>query len=140
RSALAEAEVEYEDHDSHAIDVAFPVADAADLVRRIGADPAAVAGAQVVIWTTTPWTLPANEAVALNPSLPYLLVEFGSGDAQRRVVLAEGLLADCLARYGVEAGAARELARFEGRQLEHLRLQHPFYDRQVPVILGDHVT
>src|SRR5690606_2479048 len=69
RSALAEAEVEYEDHESHAIDVAFPVVDAADLARRVGVDAQVVAGAAVVIWTTTPWTLPANEAVALNAQL-----------------------------------------------------------------------
>ncbi len=139
RSALAEAEVEYEDHDSHAIDVAFPVVDAADFARRTGAPADAARDAAVVIWTTTPWTLPANEAVALNAALPYVLVEFPQGDATRRVVLAAGLADACLERYGV-AGQARELARFEGRALEGLQLQHPFNDRQVPVILGDHVT
>ncbi|MDQ2641871.1 MAG: isoleucine--tRNA ligase [Pseudomonadota bacterium] len=139
RSALAEAEVEYEDHDSHAIDVAFPVVDAADFARRTGAPPDAGRDAAVVIWTTTPWTLPANEAVALNATLPYVLVEFPQPGATRRVVLAAGLAEACLERYGA-AGQARELARFEGRALEGLQLQHPFNDRQVPVILGDHVT
>src|SRR5690606_16679178 len=139
RSALAEAEVEYEDHDSHAIDVAFPVVDAADFARRTGAPADAARDAAVVIWTTTPWTLPANEAVALNAALPYVLVEFAQGGATRRVVLAAGLLDACLERYGV-AGQARELARFDGGVLEGLQLQHPFHDRQVPVILGDHVT
>ncbi len=140
RSALAEAEVEYEDHESHAIDVAFPVVDAADLAQRIGVPADATGGAAVVIWTTTPWTLPANEAVALNAQLDYLLVEFEDAGARRRLVLAEGLSAACLQRYGVEPGTARELARFKGQALEHLRLQHPFHARQVPVILGDHVT
>jgi isoleucyl-tRNA synthetase len=140
RSALAEAEVEYEDHESHAIDVAFPVVDAADLARRIGAAADAVQEAEVVIWTTTPWTLPANEAVALNATLPYVLVEFEAAGRRHRAVLAEGLLAGCLSRYGVEEGGARQLARFDGAALEHLKLQHPFNDRQVPVILGDHVT
>jgi isoleucyl-tRNA synthetase len=140
RSALAEAEVEYEDHESQAIDVAFPVVDAADLARRIGVAPEAAQHAEVLIWTTTPWTLPANEAVALNAELPYVLVEFEAGGRRHRAVLAEGLLAGCLARYGVEAGGARALARFDGRALEHLKLQHPFNHRQVPLILGDHVT
>jgi isoleucyl-tRNA synthetase len=140
RSALAEAEVEYEDHESHAIDVACPVVDAADLARRIGAAADAVQEAEVIIWTTTPWTLPANEAVALNATLPYVLVEFEAAGRRHRAVLAEGLLAGCLSRYGVEEGGARQLARFDGAALEHLKLQHPFNDRQVPVILGDHVT
>jgi isoleucyl-tRNA synthetase len=140
RSALAEAEVEYEDHESHAIDVAFPVVDAADLARRIGVAAEVAQDAEVVIWTTTPWTLPANEAVALNGALPYVLVEFEAGGRRHRAVLAEGLLAGCLSRYGVEEGGARELARFDGSALEHLKLQHPFNDRQVPVILGEHVT
>jgi isoleucyl-tRNA synthetase len=139
RSALAEAEVEYEDHESHAIDVAFPVADATEFARRTGVEVDAAQGAALVIWTTTPWTLPANEAVALNPALPYVLVEFAQGGSLRRVVLAEGLAAACLERYGAP-GNARELARFEGCALEGLLLQHPFNDRQVPVILGDHVT
>jgi isoleucyl-tRNA synthetase len=138
RSALAEAEVEYEDHTSPAIDVAFRVADVADFGRRIGV--AVEAPASVVIWTTTPWTLPANEAVALRGDFLYVLVEFEFGGRRERVVLAEGLAKACLARYGVDAAAARELARFEGRALEGLQLQHPFQDRKVPVILGDHVT
>src|SRR5690606_13954235 len=128
RSALAEAEVEYEDHESHAIDVAFPVVDAADLERRIGVAAEVAQDAEVVIWTTTPWTLPANEAVALNGALPYVLVEFEAGGRRHRAVLAEGLLAGCLSRYGVEEGGARELARFDGSALEHLKLQHPFND------------
>jgi isoleucyl-tRNA synthetase len=139
RSALAEAEVEYEDHESHAIDVAFAVADPADFARRIGANADAVQGAAIVIWTTTPWTLPANEAVALNAALPYVLAEFVQAGATRRVVLAEGLAQACIERYGA-GGMARELVRFDGRVLEGLDLQHPFQDRRVPVILGDHVT
>jgi isoleucyl-tRNA synthetase len=137
RSALAEAEVEYEDKTSPAIDVAFAVADVADLARRL-ALPAPPASAEVVIWTTTPWTLPANEAVALRADLPYVLVEAQIEGAARRLVLAEGLMEACLARYGAQS--PRVLARFEGRVLELLRLRHPFLDKQVPVILGDHVT
>jgi len=142
RSALAEAEVEYEDKVSPAIDVAFAVADGAELQRRLGvaADPAVPA--EVVIWTTTPWTLPANEAVALRADFEYVLVEFLREGVRRRVILAAGLAPACLQRYTDAASAvtARELARFEGRVLEGLLLQHPFQDRRVPVILGDHVT
>jgi isoleucyl-tRNA synthetase len=142
RSALAEAEVEYEDKTSPAIDVAFAVADATDLAHRIGTTAENTAVSSVVIWTTTPWTLPANEAVALRADYEYVLVEFAQGDLKRRVILAAGLAAVCLQRYtdADSAGAARELARFEGRKLEGLLLQHPFQDRRVPVILGDHVT
>src|SRR5690606_35995490 len=140
RSALAEAEVEYEDHESHAIDVAFAVADVQDFARRIGTTANALADAAIVIWTTTPWTLPANEAVALNGKLSYSLIEFSRDGVQRRVVLADGLAAECLARYGAEEGSVRELVRFEGKVLEGLSLQHPFNERQVPVILADHVT
>jgi isoleucyl-tRNA synthetase len=142
RSALAEAEVEYEDKTSPAIDVAFRVADTADLARRIGASAEAMAPTDVVIWTTTPWTLPANEAVALRADYEYVLVEFQREGAARRVILAAGLASASLQRYIDEnsAAGAREVARFEGRVLEGLSLQHPFMDRRVPVILGDHVT
>jgi isoleucyl-tRNA synthetase len=138
RSALAEAEVEYEDKTSPAIDVAFRVADGADFARRTGTVENSTEPVSLVIWTTTPWTLPANEAVALRAGFEYVLVEFTRGNARERVVLAEGLAAACVARYG--ATDARELARFEGRVLEGLKLLHPFQPRQVPVILGDHVT
>jgi isoleucyl-tRNA synthetase len=142
RSALAEAEVEYEDKSSPAIDVAFRVIDAGDLARRIGAANDAMAPTDVVIWTTTPWTLPANEAVALRADYEYVLVEFQCEGTARRVILAAGLAAASLHRYTDEASAAgaREVSRFEGRVLEGLLLQHPFQDRRVPVILGDHVT
>jgi isoleucyl-tRNA synthetase len=135
RSALAEAEVEYEDKVSPAIDVAF---DVADLARRIGAPAEGAAPASVVIWTTTPWTLPANEAVTLRADFDYVLVEYVRDGVSRRVMLAEGLAQDCLARYGAQS--TQQLARFKGAALEGLKLRHPFQHRQVPVILGDHVT
>jgi len=148
RSALAEAEVEYEDKTSPAVDVAFRVIDAAELFRRIGlsgADaPETVArGAPaLVIWTTTPWTLPANEAVALGPEIAYALVAIpAQGEfAARCLVLAEELLGACAARYGIDAGSMQVLGRFSGAVLDGLRLQHPFLDKQVPAILGEHVT
>jgi isoleucyl-tRNA synthetase len=138
RSALAEAEVEYEDKISPAIDVGFRVVDLADLGRRIGlaAPEAAAVPVDVVIWTTTPWTLPANQAVALRAEFQYVLVEAGSGAVRRRLILAAELLDSCLKRYGLTE--ARVLRQFEGRALEGLKLQHPLQDRQV--ILGEHVT
>ncbi|MGC4027459.1 MAG: isoleucine--tRNA ligase [Steroidobacteraceae bacterium] len=138
RSALAEAEVEYEDKVSSAIDVAFRVVDLTDLAGRIGHGVDGALPASVVIWTTTPWTLPANEAVALRADFEYVLLEIERASGRERVILAEGLAKECLARFGVTG--ARELARFPGKALEGLKLRHPFQPREVPVILGDHVT
>ena len=136
RSALAEAEVEYADKTSIALDARFDAVDAAALYRRLGLE----AGAPVAIpiWTTTPWTLPANQAVALGGELPYVLVsaELPAGTAV--LVLAEGLADAALRRYG--AGTSTILARFEGAALEGLALRHPFCARDVPVILADYVT
>jgi len=87
-----------------------------------------------VIWTTTPWTLPANHGVALNPDLEYVVVQAGN----ERLVLAEALMKQAMARYGIED--YRVVATCLGKDLEGLKLQHPFYAREVPVILGDHVT
>ncbi|MDX1594772.1 MAG: isoleucine--tRNA ligase [Gammaproteobacteria bacterium] len=134
-SALAEAEVEYADKRSPAIDVRFPAVDGEALLARMEAVEGGGSGpVSVVIWTTTPWTLPANEAVALHPELDYVLVE-GGGE---RLLLAEALWQDVLTRAGVADG--RVVARGRGAALEGLRVRHPFHDRDVPVILGDHVT
>ena len=131
-SALAEAEVEYRDRTSTAVDVGFGVVEAGDLERRFGG--ANVPAATVAIWTTTPWTLPANRAVAVHPALDYLLVDTELG----AMVLAEGLAGECLERYGVKR--RRRVAKCAGRALEGLRLRHPFYRREVPVVLADYVT
>jgi isoleucyl-tRNA synthetase len=142
RSALAEAEVEYEDHTSTAIDVAFRVRDNRDLETRIGAAPGSLGSTPtaIVIWTTTPWSLPANQAVALNADFDYVLVHA----AGRNLILAMQLAEKCLARYGLntEDAVQAELptTTFKGRTLEGLRVAHPFQDYDVPVILGDHVT
>ncbi len=132
-SALAEAEVEYEDRNSPAIDVAFAVEDTALLAQAAGVKPFD-GPAYAVIWTTTPWTLPANEAVSVHPDLDYVLVRSARG----LLILAQELAAACLARCTLEQQDI--VARFKGAALEHLKLKHPFYDKQVPVILGDHVT
>ena len=152
RSALAEAEVEYEEKTSPAIDVAFRVVDVADFAQRLGiaVDSLGKLPVSVVIWTTTPWTLPANEAVAMHREFIYALVQVelaassagaAASDAAPRLqwlVLADELHSACLARYG--ANELKVLARFAGSALEKLALRHPFQDRQVPVILADHVT
>ena len=133
-SALAEAEVEYEDKTSPAIAVGFAVADHADLARRF--DIATIeAPIQIVIWTTTPWTLPANQAVALHPDFQYALVRTARG----LLILAESLREAALARYGLSDGA-EVIAHTTGQALEGVLLWHPFQERQVPVIVGDHVT
>jgi isoleucyl-tRNA synthetase len=140
RSALAEAEVEYEERTSPAVDVAFQVVETGDFEKRIGLQAGSLGSApvDVVIWTTTPWTLPANQAVALRAEFAYVLVEARKDGESRRLILAAELLAPCLKRFGMLADAP--LAQFEGRALEGLKLQHPFQPRQVPVILGEHVT
>ncbi|PIW72575.1 MAG: isoleucine--tRNA ligase [Hydrogenophilales bacterium CG_4_8_14_3_um_filter_62_83] len=132
-SALAEAEVEYEDKVSPTIDVAFPVADPADLARRIGVNTLG-APAYAVIWTTTPWTLPANQAVAVHPEFIYDLIRTPKG----LLILAHDLAETALRRYGFET--AETLGQIKGAALEGMSLQHPFYDRQVPIILADFVT
>ena len=134
-SALAEAEVEYYDKVSPAIDVAFKVVDVADFATRSGIEASAPA---LVIWTTTPWTLPANRAVAVHPELDYVLL---SGDVEgqpRELLVAEALADDLVERWAME-NVSRS-ATVKGNKLERLALQHPFLDAQVPVILGDHVT
>ena len=140
RSALAEAEVEYAQKTSPQIDVGFPVVDGRDLERRLGLGRGALgdAGVDIVIWTTTPWTLPANQAVALREDFRYALVEAALPDGPRRLILAAELLESCLQRYG--ASGHEVLAEAEGRALEGLLLRHPLEDRRVPVILGEHVT
>ena len=138
RSSLAEAEVEYEERTSPAIDARFPVVDAADLAGRFGVPAGQATDASVVIWTTTPWTLPANQAVCVHPDLDYVLVEADAGGGREHLVVAAALLESLSKRAGL--GHVRNLGHASGSALEGLRLQHPFYDRVVPVILGDHVT
>jgi isoleucyl-tRNA synthetase len=144
RSALAEAEVEYEEKNSRAIDVEFRVVDVADFARRTGIEAARLEGAggadavSVAIWTTTPWTLPANEAVAVNEGFRYVAVAVDRAGAREVLVLAAELMAASLERYGVTSFEV--LGEFDGRVLEGVKLAHPWLDKQVPVILGEHVT
>ena len=137
-SSLAEFEIEYADRQSTMIDVAFLAADPAALAAAFGMasiDKEAFA----VIWTTTPWTIPANQALNLNPLLEYALVETPRG----LLVLAAALVDKCLARYGLEG---RVVATALGEKLEGLRFRHPLaavdpgYDRTAPVYLADYAT
>jgi isoleucyl-tRNA synthetase len=138
RSSLAEAEVEYEERTSPAVDVRFPVADAAELASRFGVPAEQAQNASVVIWTTTPWTLPANQAVCVHPELDYVLVEADAGAGREHLVVAAALLEQLAKRAGL--GHVRNVGHASGAGLEGLKLRHPFYERIVPVIVGDHVT
>ncbi len=139
-SALAEAEVEYEDKNSPAIDVRFSVVDERKLIEQAHhvEDHVGEGSISVVIWTTTPWTLPANRAVCLNPEYEYALVQCQGESGPERMLLAESLFKDAMDRYGFEK--YRVVAYCKGSDLEGLMLKHPFYEREVPIILGDHVT
>ena len=139
-SALAEAEVEYEDKHSPAIDVRFEVIEADKLLERCHHVPEheGEGSLSVVIWTTTPWTLPANQAVAVNPDLEYVLVQCTKEGTKERLIVAEFLMKDAMLRYAIDE--YHVIAYCKGDALENILLQHPFYDREVPVILGAHVT
>jgi isoleucyl-tRNA synthetase len=132
-SALAEAEVEYEDKTSFAIDVRFEASDQDAFLAKMN-EVSGSGPVSVIIWTTTPWTLPANQAVSLHPDLEYVLVQLGD----ERILLASELMDQAIARY--ELGDGEVVGRCNGQALEGLMLKHPFYDRVVPVILGEHVT
>jgi len=141
RSALAEAEVEYANKTSPAIDVRFRAVDENKFLEQLtfSDDNKGQGPISIPIWTTTPWTLPANEAVALHPEHDYVLLQIETANGPERLLLGAGdLLKQTLERYGIEN--RHELARAPGKTFEGLQLQHPFYDRKVPVVLGEHVT
>nr|VFK51622.1 MAG: Isoleucyl-tRNA synthetase [Candidatus Kentron sp. TUN]VFK53609.1 MAG: Isoleucyl-tRNA synthetase [Candidatus Kentron sp. TUN] len=141
RSALAEAEVEYEDKKSPAIDVRFLVQDDHAFIKafELNKKEQKIEGPiSVLIWTTTPWTLPANQAVALNGEFTYVFVKVETDQGQEYLILAKDLLIKTMARYGMEK--YQVLGYCLGTGLEGLMLHHPFYDRTVPLILGEHVT
>ncbi len=139
QSALAEAEVEYEDKVSPAIDVGFEVVDIAALNKAFRVKLSAGTKVYVVIWTTTPWTLPANQAVCVHPELEYNLVKTDKG----YLILAADLVEPCLTRYQLAGSNDRgdgKAANCFGKALENMLLQHPFQKRSVPIICGEHVT
>ena len=133
---LAEAEVEYADKRDVAIDVGFPFPQgeqAARLAAAFGLKTLPAGPGWAVIWTTTPWTIPSNQALNAHPEFDYSLVQTPRG----LLLLASERVAACLARYQLEG---HELARCKGAALENLAFRHPFYDRASPVYLGDYVT
>jgi len=135
-SALAEAEVEYQDKESPAIDVMFIMDEPDAIAEKCGAK--GDGDIALVIWTTTPWTLPANQAVALHPDFTYQLIQCETESDPIQLLLEESLAAEALKRYGIEKSTV--IGSCLGAALENLTAQHPFYDKHVPVILGDHVT
>ncbi len=130
RTALAEAEVEYHDHTSPSIYVKFSLTD-----ESLAKYPELKgSSASILIWTTTPWTLPANLAITLHPEFPYVAVQ-----AHDEVwIVAEGLLENCMKVFGIEA--YRVVARFAAQDLAGVKCRHPFLDRESRVVLGTHVT
>jgi isoleucyl-tRNA synthetase len=129
-TALAEAEVEYSDHESPSISVKFSLPDAAKALPSLAGKDVAV-----VIWTTTPWTLVSNLAVALHPQFDYVAADVGANVV---LVVAEALLGQSLQKFGIRDH--RVLEKFKGKKLEGLKARHPFLDRESLVILGEHVT
>jgi len=137
-SALAEAEVEYQDKQSTAIDVRYDVVDRAAVFGAFNVD-VSDDNLAVVIWTTTPWTLPSSQAVSLNAELEYSLVRVMTDAGSELIVLASALVDDCMERFGFESSEV--VGRCDGAALEGQKLLHPFYrDKELPVLLGDHVT
>lgn len=132
-SALAEAEVEYEDKTSDSIDVAFYAVSPQDLLAKM-APALATKPVIVPIWTTTPWSLPGNEAVCLHPEFEYSLVDTD----KQYFLISSDLIESVMSRYAIEQ--FKVVARAKGRTFELLELSHPFNDRKVPIILGEHVT
>ncbi len=132
-SALAEAEVEYKDKISPAIDVKFKIKDKEKLAKAFGLE-SLNHDAFAIIWTTTPWTLPANQAIAVNNQLNYSLVKI----EDFYIILAENLVEQTLKRYAIEN--AQVIANTSGDKLIGIIAEHPFYSRHVPILHGDHVT
>jgi len=131
KTALAEAEVEYEEHTSPSIFVKFP------MISDLGQEYPALEGKDVfvVIWTTTPWTIPANLAIALHPDLDYVAVDTG---ANQVMVLARGLMETCLDTFGIDTYEV--VAELDVRKLEHLKAKHPLYERESLIVLAPYVT
>ena len=139
-SALAEAEVEYQDKTSFSIDVAYPVNDAAQ-IEKVSAAFGGLAGegsVNVLIWTTTPWTIPSSQAISMGAELEYCLVQCATESGPMRLICAQTLLESVMQRLEIED--YKTLATCQGAALENLVAQHPFYQRDIPVLLGGHVT
>jgi isoleucyl-tRNA synthetase len=142
-SALAEAEVEYQDKRDPAIDVGFPFAEHDKLAHAFGLDKLPTEKGYVVIWTTTPWTIPSNQALNVHPEHRYALVQTERNGETILLLLAVELVSSCLQRYGLEG---QIIATAPGEALSMIRFKHPFasadkgYDRFSPIYVGDYVT
>jgi isoleucyl-tRNA synthetase len=136
-SALAEAEVEYQDKTDLAVDVGFAFTDRTRLASAFGLPSIPDSAGWAVVWTTTPWTLPANQALNLHPDYEYALVATERDGAPTLLVLARERVDACLASWGM---AGTVLATCTGRDLELQEFRHPFFDRVAPVYLGEYVT
>ncbi|MFT5043278.1 MAG: isoleucyl-tRNA synthetase [Porticoccaceae bacterium] len=132
-SAVAEAEIEYEDKTSTSIDVRFEPRDKGVMLEAFGADDDG-SEVNIVIWTTTPWTIPGNLAITLHPELQYALVSVNG----ERLIMAEAMVEDVMSRY--EYSGHQIVASTTGATLAGLKLKHPLYDRDSLLILGDYVT
>lgn len=137
-SALAEAEVEYQDRQTWTVDVAFPIQNTNQIESAFGVSSDVASNASMAIWTTTPWTLPANQFVAVNAELPYVLARFEKDGASWTLVLAEGRLEALSARYGIDEFTI--LGHTTGATLAGIQCEAPWDERIVPVITGEHVT
>jgi isoleucyl-tRNA synthetase len=142
-SSLAEAEVEYKDKQSPAIDVKFTAIDESIADKFDHPENHEGEGEiSAVIWTTTPWTLPANRGVAVHAEVEYTLVQcetlIDGKQGKERLILASDLVTSCMDRFGITKYHA--LGFCKGADLDLVQLQHPFYDFTVPMILGEHVT
>lgn len=142
-SALAEAEVEYQDKRDPAIDVGFPFGEPEKLAAAFGLPQLPTNNGFIVIWTTTPWTIPSNQALNVNPEVTYALVQAERDGQALLLILAQDLVATNLERYKLEG---QVIATTTGAKLEGIRFKHPlhaqdaFYDRTSPVYLADYVT
>jgi isoleucyl-tRNA synthetase len=142
-SALAEAEVEYQDKRDPAIDVGFPFAEPEKLAAAFGLPALPAGDGFIVIWTTTPWTIPSNQALNVHAEISYALVETRRDDKPLLLILAADLVESCLARYKLEGAVVATCA---GAALEAIRFHHPLhaadpaYARTSPMYLADYVT
>ncbi len=142
-SALAEAEVEYQDKRDPAIDVGFAFAEPARIAAAFGLTKLPTDKGYAVIWTTTPWTIPSNQALNMHPEFSYALVETVRNGEPLLLLLAEELVASCLQRFGLEGNV---VATCRGEALSLINFHHPLatvdagYDRLSPVYLGEYVT
>lgn len=135
-SSLAEAEVEYKDKTSDSIDVMFNFVSKEDIKKVTGLD---ITSLSFAVWTTTPWTLPANEAVALGADIDYVVLNIKANN--QHIVIAKPLIQQFLERTDMTEDDVKVISSaIQGEAFEGIKLKHPFYNKQVPIILGEHVT